>query len=59
MEEEDYEFDILCDNKKELWTTVLRSGSYLITAKAKGFKDLNEYVQIGNTEFKFLCVHAS
>lgn len=44
MEEEDYEFDILWDNSKELWTTILRPGTYLINAKVKGFKELNEYI---------------
>ena len=44
MEEEDYEFDILWDSKKQLWVTTLRNGKYLINVKAKGFKELNEYV---------------
>lgn len=59
MEEEEYEFDILWDNSKQLWTTVLRNGAYLINAKAKGYKELNEYIEIGKREFKFVCTPAS
>lgn len=44
MEEEEYEYDILWDTSKRLWTTLLRSGNYLITAKAKGYKELNKYI---------------
>lgn len=51
MEEEEYEFDILWDNSKSLWTTLLRSGNYLITAKAKGYKEFNKYIEIGGRSF--------
>jgi hypothetical protein len=58
MEEEEYEFDILWDSKKQLWVTTLRNGSYLINVKAKGYKELNEYIELkpGDKEFKFLCI---
>lgn len=59
MEEEEYEFDILWDNKKGLWVTTLRNGRYLINAKIKGFTELNKYIEIGEREFKFLCVPAN
>jgi hypothetical protein len=55
MMDEEYEFDILWDSKKQLWVTTLKNGSYLINAKIKGFKEINEYVEIGGEErdFKF------
>jgi len=53
MMEEEYEFDILWDSKKGLWVTTLRNGSYLLNAKIKGFKEINEYIEIGGErEFK-------
>lgn len=51
MEDEEYEFDILWDSNKVLWVTTLRNGRYLINAKIKGFKEINEYVEIGGREF--------
>lgn len=41
MIEEEYEFDILWDARKELWVATLRPGNYLINVKAKGFKEFN------------------
>ncbi len=55
MEDEEYEFDILWDSKKSLWVTTVKNGRYLINAKVKGFKEINEYVEIGEREFKFQC----
>lgn len=59
MEDEEYEFDILWDSRKGLWVTTLKNGRYLINAKIRGFKELNEYVEIGDGEFKFLCIPAN
>jgi hypothetical protein len=55
MEEEEYEFDIQFDKNKNLWTTLLKDGSYLINAKIKGFKEINKYIEIGNKEFNIQC----
>lgn len=34
MELEEYEFDILWDDNKQLWVAILVSGNYLINIKA-------------------------
>ncbi len=59
MEEEEYEYDILWDNKKQLWVTTLRNGHYMINVRAKGYKEFNKYIEIGNREFKFILVPAN
>jgi hypothetical protein len=55
MEEEEYEFDIQFDKNKNLWTTLLKDGRYLINAKIKGFKEINKYIEIGNKKFNIQC----
>lgn len=61
MDLEEYEFDILWDEKKELWVTTIKNGSYLINAKIKGYKEINEYVEISGHEqdYKFNCIPAN
>ncbi len=61
MMDEEYEFDILWDSKKELWVTTIRNGDYLINVKIKGYKEINEHVYIGNgdRDFQFQCIPAS
>jgi DNA-binding winged helix-turn-helix (wHTH) protein len=56
LEEEEYEYDILWDSTKQLWVTTVKKGGYLINAKIKGFKEINEYVEIGDREFRFECI---
>jgi hypothetical protein len=58
MDEEEYEYDIIWDSTKGVWVTTLRSGQYLVSMRAKGFKELNEYIEIkqSDKEFRFLCV---
>jgi hypothetical protein len=51
MIDEEYEFDILWDNKKGLWVTILKSGRYLINVKAKGFKEFNKFIQIDRRNY--------
>lgn len=56
LEEEEYEYDILWDSNKQLWVTTVKNGGYLINAKIKGFKEINEFVEIGEREFRFECI---
>lgn len=51
MMEEEYEFDILWDVKKQLWVSTLRQGRYLINVKAKGYKELNKYIELDSREY--------
>jgi hypothetical protein len=39
---EEYEYDIVWSNLKQLWVTTLYNGTYLINVKAEGFKEINE-----------------
>jgi cobyric acid synthase len=61
MDEEEYEHDIIWDSNKALWVTTLKNGKYLISMKAKGYKELNEYIELktGDKQFKYLCVPAN
>ncbi len=54
MELEEYEFDILWDEKKECWVAKLMPGSYLLTVKAKEYMELNQCIEVGSgpREFK-------
>ena len=57
MDLEEYEFDIVWSPEKSLWVTTLMNGNYLITARAKGFKELNEVVKIipgATTDFRYV-----
>jgi hypothetical protein len=38
---EEFEFDILYDSDKKLWTGTMVDGSYLITMKSHKFKEIN------------------
>lgn len=51
MIEEEYEFDILWDNHKELWVTTLKPEKYLINVKAKGFKEFNKYIDLNTRSY--------
>ena len=53
MVEEEYEFDILWDTRKELWVATLRPGNYLINVKAKGFKEFNQHIQLDRRDYTF------
>jgi len=46
LDVEEYEFDIIYDQSKGVWVSSLRSGNYLINMRAKGFKELNQFVEI-------------
>lgn len=46
LELEEYEFDILWDEARKVWVAKLILGTYLINVKAKGYKELNEYVEV-------------
>jgi hypothetical protein len=57
MDLEEYEFDIVWSPEKNLWVTTLMNGDYLITARAKGFKELNEIVKIipgATTDYRYV-----
>lgn len=45
-DEEEYEHDIIWDSSKALWVSCLKDGKYLISMRAKGFKELSEYIEI-------------
>lgn len=61
MDEEEYEHDIIWDSTKGLWVTTLKNGKYLISMRAKGYKELNEYIELktGDKQFRYLCVPAN
>ena len=46
MELEEYEYDIVWSNEKRMWVTTLTTGTYLINVKAKGYKEINNVIQI-------------
>lgn len=57
MDLEEYEFDIVWSSEKNLWVTTLMNGQYLINAKFKGFKELNEVIKIipgATTNYKYI-----
>lgn len=37
---EDFEFDVLYDNEKKLWTSTLISGTYMLVVKSKIYKEI-------------------
>ena len=57
MELEEYEFDIMWDESKQLWVATLVDGTYLINVKAAGFCEINESVEIrkgGQKDYQYI-----
>jgi hypothetical protein len=55
---DDYEFDVLYDSEKRLWTADLFTGNYLINVKAPGYSETNQYVEVrpGKRHFRVACL---
>jgi aspartokinase-like uncharacterized kinase len=43
---EEFDFDILYDAVLEVWVSTLVAGTYLIVAKSREFKELNEVISV-------------
>jgi hypothetical protein len=54
---DDYEFEVLYDSEKGLWTADLFNGNYLINVKAPGYAEVNQYVEVraGKRSFRINC----
>lgn len=55
---EDYEFDVLYDSDKAVWTSDLITGDYLINVKSPGHVETSQYIEIrnGRRHFNITCL---